>query len=264
MWRDEGKPRYGEKFRCMSNSRAKFKYTLRHIRQTENRIRSNTLANKLLTNSQRDFWKEIKVTHNSKIPLPTSIESTTGKNNIANLWIHHFQSIFNCIPDSGDNLRYETIYSNGITVSPQEVQDAINQLDCNKACGLDQIYAEHLKFSDSRLYYLLSMCFIGLFVHGVLPDSLMSVVIVPIIKDKSGRINEKDNYRPISLANILSKVMERILLDRMSIYLCTSSNQFGFKPKLGSDMCIYAIKEIVDRHRVFRWKYISQSFYVCR
>ena len=37
-------------------------------------------------------------------------------------------------------------------------------------------------------------------VHGILPDSMLGVVLVPVsvIKDKSGRINAKDNYRPIA------------------------------------------------------------------
>ena len=41
----------------------------------------------------------------------------------------------------------------------------------------------------------------GFFVHGFLPSSLLSVVLVPIIKDKCGKINSKDNYRPIALAS---------------------------------------------------------------
>ena len=58
-----------------------------------------------------------------------------------------------------------------------------------------------------------------------------------------------DNYRPIALASIISKVVERILLDRITGYLSSCDNQFGFKPKHGTDMCIYALKEIVNLYR---------------
>ena len=44
-------------------------------------------------------------------------------------------------------------------------------------------------------------------VHGFLPDEMMA--LVPIIKSKSGRIMSKDNYRPIALASIVSKVLEK-------------------------------------------------------
>ena len=77
----------------------------------------------------------------------------------------------------------------------------------------------------------------------------MSVVLVPIIKDKTAKINDKNNYRPIAIASIISKVFEIILLDRLSDVVNTNCNQFGFKPKLGTDMCIYSLKEIIDRYR---------------
>ena len=46
---------------------------------------------------------------------------------------------------------------------------------------------------------------------------------------------------------LLQYMIERILLDRLSEYLDTKAmgNQFGFKPKLGTDMCIYSLKESI-------------------
>ena len=35
-----------------------------------------------------------------------------------------------------------------------DVYEAINKLDCNKSCGADDIYAEHLKKSYIRLRFL--------------------------------------------------------------------------------------------------------------
>jgi len=82
--------------------------------------------------------------------------------------------------------------------------------------------------------------------HGILPDSILSVILEPVIKDKAGKINSVDNYRPVALASILSKVLERIILNRLEHFVLTSDNQFGFKPKHGTDMCIFALKEIFD------------------
>ena len=52
----------------------------------------------------------------------------------------------------------------------------------------------------------LSLCFSFLLAHGVLPDTMMSVTLVPVVKNKTGKINAKDNYRPIALASIVSKL----------------------------------------------------------
>ena len=105
---------------------------------------------------------------------------------------------------------------------------------------------------------MLAMCLTGLFIHGFLPDSMLYIVLVPVVKDKSGKISQKDNYRPIALASIISKVVEIILLCRISCFLETSCCQFGFKTKLGTDMCIYVMKELIEKYRS-----LNGSVFIC-
>ena len=47
------------------------------------------------------------------------------------------------------------------------------------------------------------------------PESMLSVVLVPVIKDKAGKMSSKDNYLPIALASVISKLVEVIMLDRI-------------------------------------------------
>ena len=44
------------------------------------------------------------------------------------------------------------------------------------------------------------------------------------------------------------EMLINVMLDRLSEYLDTMGNQLGFKPKLGTDMCIYSLKEIIGRY----------------
>ena len=62
--------------------------------------------------------------------------------------------------------------------------------------------------------------FLHILVDGHVPTSMLELVMVPIVKTKSKRITDKDNYRPI----------------------CESANQFGIKSKLGTDMCVFILK----------------------
>ncbi len=66
---------------------------------------------------------------------------------------------------------------------------------------------------------------------------------------KAGKVGSLDNYRPIALASVVSKVLERIILDRLGVYLDTTDNQFGFKAHHSMDLCIYALKEVVELYK---------------
>ena len=116
------------------------------------------------------------------------------------------------------------------------------------------VYAEHLKYCSRRVLPLLAMCISALFIYGFLPDSMLSVILVPVIKDKCRKINDSDNYRPIALASVISKVVEKILLNRMSDLLITTSNQFGFKNKLVLTrvyMLSKKLSKIIDGSKAF-------------
>ena len=228
LWRNAGKPRNGDLFELRRVSKARYKYALRFIKRNEADMRKESLGNKLADSDSRDFWKEIKGVNNAKMPLPTSIEGVTGESNIASLWRDHYSSVFN----STDGGCYSANFSNcndayeDIQVLPNEIAKAISDLDGNKSCGLDGIYAEHLKLGSRLLFTLLGHCLTSFFVHGFLPESMIHNVLVPVIKSKTGRIMSKDNYRPIALASIVSKVAESIIFNRISRYLDTCPNQF--------------------------------------
>ena len=250
IWIDNGKPRQGPLFHEFARSKAKFKYTLRYISNNEDLLRKESLAKKLAQSNSKDFWTDINKISNSKTPLPNTIENANTPDEILNLWNGHFHKNFNCISKQtySHPFSLDTDYNN-VKVCNSETIDAINSLDMDKSCGLDGIYAEHLKYASDKLIPLLSLCFSGMFVHGILPNSLMSVVLVPIIKNKCGSINSKENYRPIALASIVSKVLERIILNRIENVLNTNANQFGFKKAHSTDQCIYVLKEIVQLYK---------------
>ena len=68
---------------------------------------------------------------------------------------------------------------------------------------------------------MLAMCFTGFFIHGMLPPSMISVVLVPI---KRASVCSTSNYRPIALASIMSTLLEKIILNRIS-------DKFGDEPQ---------------------------------
>ena len=78
VWVNKGKPRHGLIFNDMKNTRARFKYGLRILKQHKNQIISNSLAAKLQQTRPDHFWREINRLHSSKMPTPNCIDGVTG------------------------------------------------------------------------------------------------------------------------------------------------------------------------------------------
>ena len=171
-----------------------------------------------------EFWKEVKHLNASNTPLLTSIDGISGADNIAQMWRDHYSDIFNYVNQTIDvvyNVDESTDFGDVVVLS-EEVERALRELVVNKSCDIDGIYADHMLYSSQDLFRLLGLCMSSFLVHGFLPDEMRAVALVPIIKSKSGRIMSNDIYRPIALASIVSKVLEKILLNSLHIFLDTA------------------------------------------
>ena len=112
-----------------------------------------------------------------------------------------------------------------MVVSTNCVSEIVDNLECGKSAGPDEIWVEHLKFLNDKISILIALCFTVCLSHGYLPTALIETTIVPIhvVKNKSGNLSDSNNYRPIALATIVSKILETFVLIKCGEYL-TSSN----------------------------------------
>ena len=108
-------------------------------------------------------------------------------------------------------------------------------MESGKSSGPDHTSPESLKFANNRLSVLLSLCFSVCFSHCYLPPAMIKTTMA-IVKNKCC-----NNYGPIALATIISKLFESVLLLKREDYLSTCSNKFGFKYGQSTDLYIYAL-----------------------
>ena len=87
-------------------------------------------------------------------------------------------------------------------VTMNEVNKVVKSLLSRKSSGLDGSNGESLKHADPLLCLLLSICYTCMFKHCYMPQSMINSVIVPLVKNKSGDLTDKNNYRPIALSSI--------------------------------------------------------------
>ena len=115
--------------------------------------------------------------------------------------------------------------------SDDEVVKVINDMD-NKSSGVDSKGNSVVKVtSDETVPYLTQLINLS-FDHGVFPKLLARAKVIPLHKGDKTEVN---NYRPISILSIWSKVFERNMFNRLYVYFerlsLLTSQQFGFRKK---------------------------------
>ena len=97
-----------------------------------------------------------------------------------------------------------------------ELGQIVKGLKNKKAVGNDGIPSEIYKFASESLQTMMSTFLSGCMLTSKLPNSLKHVVIIPLLKCKSKDPADVNNYRPIAIETALSKVLEQVLLSRLT------------------------------------------------
>ena len=144
----------------------------------------------------------------SNLVDPPSKTAADNPAEIVNLFNRYFTSVFTsdssphyaCKPDDTPNIT-------DVNLTVYEVQAVLEALDVTKATGSDGIPARLLKETAEVIAPSLCCLFNKSLNTGTLPDEWKLANVVPV--HKKGNAEYTENYRPISLLPIVSKVLER-------------------------------------------------------
>ena len=211
--------------------RKNYKYLLKRKRRLFNEKRVNKLCNNL--NNPTNFWKEIK----------QIIKSTKPTNSIKlDQWFTYFKNIFQQITTVprifNETQDFVYTYKNADNllalnedIQIPEIVNAISKLKPNKSPGFDQVLSEMLKVNSNVIASFLQVLFTHIFRSGIFPGNWAKSIVVPI--HKKGNPNLCDNYRPISLTSLVSKVYTHILNTRLTTFVedeyILNEEQAGFR-----------------------------------
>ena len=122
----------------------------------------------MLKQDTKDFWKAIKSTNHSSIKVQAAtINGTTGKHDICDVWKAHYEELLNSARDTTKEAdvmsALEDIESDDqFRITPDDMNNAIKQLKAGKSAGLDGLMSEHLTNAAPQLNVLLSLVFNGM------------------------------------------------------------------------------------------------------
>ena len=129
--------------------------------------------------------------------------------------------------------------------TPEEVTKTVKQLAKKGSKGPDGQPCNLIFNSIDTIINPITHCINACFVNGEFPDCLKNALVIPLYKKKSRSLCT--NYRPVSLLNALSKIVEKVLYARiynfMGNKLCPT--QYGFRPgHATSDLMVYTMESI--------------------
>ena len=133
-------------------------------------------------------------------------------------------------PNDKPKLELESIQTSWII-------DVVKSFDNKCSPDLDGLSLSFLKQIIHNIALPLTHVFNLSFRDGIFPDKLKESRIVPIFKNGNHKLC--DNYRPISLVNTLSKVLEKIVANKLTNHLQLNNllykHQYGFMRGLSTE-----------------------------
>ena len=234
--------------------------------------------NKLLRKAQNDYYAEkfrnfksdVKQTwrlircilnNSNQIELYDRIKigdkTVCDKHKIANEFNKYFINIgadlAKSCSDTGDSSEFKSFlngdFKNSFSLyltTPEEISDIVAGMPPKSSSGYDEIPMHIMKFVIPFIADPLSFIINSSFSNGIVPDHLKIAKVYPLFK--SGDRCLLNNYRPISVLPSFSKIMEKLVYNRLMAYL-TRHNilydyQFGFRSHHDTTL---AVIEMIDR-----------------
>lgn len=134
-------------------------------------------------------------------------------------------------------------YPNSIFLTPvtnTDIIQAIAKLKKTASAGQDTLKPNIIKGIANQISHPFAYIINLVFQNSSVPDELKFANVTPIFK--AGNPAELQNYRPISVLPAFSKILERLIHDRLHNFFTEhnviSEHQFGFRKKFSTEMAL--------------------------
>jgi hypothetical protein len=209
-------------------------------RYYENLIKDNPTQRWKIVNKIIGKGKE----RNNMLCLNYNDTLTYDNKLIAELFADFFESNLTAQPVSLDlkflgPVRHECMFFE--VVSYDEVFEAIMKLDCSKAAGSDGIPGRIVKELIHEIVFPVTELINKIVFSSTYPDQFKFAHVIPL--HKKGVKTAVENYRGISLLPVLNKIVEGIILSRISHFIkrnnLEDSTQYGYKKGIGTQDALF-------------------------
>ena len=126
-------------------------------------------------------------------------------------------------PCPSDNHHTGESFTDLITVTPDEVKKVLISIPA-KSSSLDFVPTSLIKQCDSVFAEIITRLANLSFTQGKFPSKYKFSVVTPLLKKANLNSDDPANFRPISNLNNISKILERLFLNRFQTHVCNCDN----------------------------------------
>jgi len=205
-----------------------------------------SLSNRKTSNTQ----KFSKVVHNNQVYTNDSAIADAFNNYFVEI-AHDLRKSLPPIGKSYKNYLKSPVCNSFYcqNTSYTEIIDIISNIKSTGSSGPDNVPSLIIKHSKYAVADVLAYLCNYSFNEGVFPHCLKSSKVIPLFKNGDRKL--VSNYRPISLLNVFSKILEKLMCNRLNSYL-TKYNllyefQFGFRKDHSCTLALIDVINMVKR-----------------
>jgi len=167
------------------------------------------------------------------------------------------------VMEQGENWSFKKI-------TELELVKVIGSMKSKNSCGPDLLSNRMIKAEKYRFAKILKPLINDSIEQGVFPECLKSAIVIPIYK--KGNTKDMNNYRPISLLSVLSKVFEKVINKQLTDIVengFIDDNQFGFRKAHSTEDALLKFADTVQKelsnkkHVVSVFVDVSKAFDSC-
>ena len=186
------------------------------------------------------------------IPLRSALRTKTMPKETSNVFKEFYENLAQSLVDKAPNKfnldTTKTFYERlniSSTFNLREVDQAfvlklLGKTNANKAPGIDKLHGIFIKDGASLLAAPLTQLINLSISSSTFPDSFRIAKLVALYK--KGCKTDPNNYRPVSLLPLLSKIFEKVVHLQTEKFLSENSilykNQSGFRPLHSTESCL--------------------------
>ena len=251
-WVQLNRPRSGPIFNEYMKDKYIYKYNTRKIRDDEYLSVSNELHDLLLKKDINNFWKTWNCKLNVKPKPNLPVNGLLDEKEISDFFADYFETT--CSPNSpaAENKlkavfeeKFNDYIGNILTTKNlfdvEQITKIISFMKLGKSPGIDGITLEHLIHSHYYVFVMITFLCNLMIISGYVPNEFGCGLTYPIPKIPTyKKLLTTSDFRGITLSPIVSKILEKGILENFKSYFHTSDSQFGFKRKLNCSHALFS------------------------